>query len=475
MRQEQSAQRLSILSLSIAAASILVCSTSLLSTAAYGAPVAQTTAEQRRAAHDLDRLFGEEMKMAGVKLKWHGERLTEDTIYALALTGASWEPAWGKETMFSLAWGDARKVPALNKRNQRGRDNITTEIAGLYQAKQYRKLVETATSSFSLDEIGVDVNLKQWVGDSLLHLGQPEQAFPIFAAPFEPNPADSRSAEYNRRFREEALVSAERAGLRKEVIAFTLSLVLDPDTEDPKPDLRRIGMLEQAGVDFDRILLGILQSPERLRGLPTYFYAAADLMAYRASPRLFPFLLQLADSSDVYLKSRALVGLGMVAFHSRAAEGADRTDQIIYATPREYGISSGERKLVERTLRDAIGSDKYRVRAAAALAIGLIGDAESELTLQKLTKDRAYIMLAENGERSKTRRVLFPVRMAAAAALERFGVRVDAGGGTFSGRDLDKARRGGSDETMDHRNLRKEVGSLITISPIDSATAVPFR
>jgi len=431
--------------------------------------------ELRRTSHDIDRLFGEEMKMAGVKLKWHGERLTEDTIYALALTGASWEPAWGKETLFSLAWGDAHKVPTLNKHNVRGHDALIAEIAGLYQARQYRRVVDTASASFSLDEIGVDVNLKQYVGDSLLQLGQPEQAFPIFAAAFEPSANEPKSSEHNRRFREEALEAARRAGLRKEVVAFTLSLLLDPDVDDPRPDTTLISFLEGEGVDVDRVLLGILQAPEKLRGLPAYFYAASDLMAFRASPRLFPFLLQLADSNDVYLRSRALLGLGMVAYRGRPGDPPGWSVRIISAQPREFGISSGERKFVDKELKDGANSDKYRVRAAAALALGLIGDPDSVAVLQKLSKDRAYILIADNGERSKSRRILFPVRMAAAAALSRYGVDMGASGGELSGKELEKAKRGGSDETNDHRNLRKDVASILTISPVDLATGVPFR
>ena len=49
-------------------------------------------------------------------LKWRGERLSDDTLYAIALTGASWETAWGKDPMFSLAWGKRRTGHALNNR-----------------------------------------------------------------------------------------------------------------------------------------------------------------------------------------------------------------------------------------------------------------------------------------------------------------------------------------------------------------------
>ncbi len=434
--------------------------------------------EQRRASHEVDRLFSEEMKMASVKLKWHGERLTEDTIYAVALTGASWEPAWGKETMFSLAWGEMRKIPGLGKKGgPRPTLDLTAanEVRSLYDSRNYRKAVDVAMANYSLDEIGCNVKLKETVGGSLLALGQPEQAFPIFAAPFEGAPAEPRSSENNRKFREAALESALRAGLQKEAVAFSLSLLLDPDSEAPQPDMKQIAYLERIGVDIDRVLLGVLQAPEKLRGLPSYYYAAADLMAFRASPRLFPFLLQLADSSDIYLRSRAILGLGMVAYQARAKDPADWASKIILSQPREFGISAGERKFVEREIREAANSDKYRLRAAAALAMGLTGEADWLPTLQKLAKDKAYLQYAEGGERSKTRKLVFPVRMAAAAALYRFGLDADTGGGVFTGKDLDKAKRGGSDETADHRNLRKDVASVLTVSPADATAAIPFR
>ena len=435
--------------------------------------------EQRRISHEVDRLFAEEMKMAGVKLKWHGERLTEDTIYALALTGASWEPAWGKETMFSLAWGELKKLPAPNKRGAPKPVVLdmaaANEVRSLYEARNYRKAVDVAMASYTLDEIGCNVILKETVGGSLLALGKPEQAFPIFAAPFEAIPGEAKSSETNRKFREAALEAANRAGLQKEAVAFSLSLLLDPDSEVATPDVKQISFLERAGVDVDRVLLGIMQAPEKLRGLPSYYYAAADLMAYRANPRLFPFLLQLADSSDVYLRSRAIIGLGMVAYQAAPRDPADWSQRVILSQPREFGISAGERKFVEREIRDAANSDKYRLRAAAALAMGLTGETDWLPMLQKLAKDRAYLQTAEGGERSKTRKLVFPVRLAAAAALYRFGVQVDAGGGVFTGKDLDKAKRGGSDETNDRRNLRKDVASVLTISPVDAAAAIPYR
>ena len=141
---------------------------------------------------------------------------------------------------------------------------------------------------------------------------------------------------------------------------------------------------------------------------------------------------------------------------------------------REWGLSAGERKLIDREIREALGMDNFRLKSSAALAIGLIGERESLPTLQRLMKDRAYVLSAPEGEKSKLRRIQFPVRMAAAAGLARFGLRVETGSGDFAGRDLDNARRDGQDVTNDRRNLRRDVASRIVLSPIDAATAVPL-
>ena len=64
--------------------------------------------------------------------------------------------------------------------------------------------------------------------------------------------------------------------------------------------------------------------------------------------------------------------------------------------------------------------------------------------------------------------------MAASAALARYGVTVEAGGGELQGKELDLAKRGGQDVTNDRRSLRREIASQIVVSPIDVATAAPM-
>ena len=424
----------------------------------------------RRPSQEIDRLFGEDMRQANANLKWRGERLTEDSVYAVALSGLSWELAWGKEHLFSLGWGDCRKVPTLNKRKG-NYAALIGEIQQLYDRHDYRRAVEIATANFSLDEIGCDVNLKESVGYSLLETGRPEQAFPIFSAPFEPVRTLPSIPDANRRFREAAFTAAERAGLKREAIAFAVSLLLEPGADPPAVPSRQIQYLEKQGVDIDRLLLGVLQSPERLRGLPAYYYAAADLIAYRASPRLLPFMLHLANSDDAYLRSRALLGLGIVGYQARPGDPPGWSAQIVSVPLREYGVSSGERKLIDREIREGIASDKYRIRMAAALALGLIGEEDSQMQLQKLARDHAYLLSSLDPvgpDRGKGKRIAFPVRTAASVSLARYGVRTDPGNGDLSGKDLDKARHGNQDVTGDHRNLRHDVVSQIFLTPLDS-------
>ena len=425
----------------------------------------------------INGLFREEMQNAAAKLKWRGERLSDDTLYAVALTGASWELAWGKDPMFSLAWGDWRKTSALTKSDNQNYIALVHDVQRLYEQKQYRQAVQTALRSFTLDQIGCDVFLKEPVGMSFMALGQPEQAFPIFAAPFEPPHSLASVSQLNRRFREAALGAAQHAGLAREAIAFALSLLLDPGSDSPHIHTAALAALDSQGVDIDRVLLGILSAPERLRGLPQYAYAAADLLMYRVAPRLIPVLLHLANSDDVHLRSRALLGLGMVGYLARPEDPKDWASQVSMTPLREYGLSVAQHKMIEKELREGVNSDKYRVRAAAALAIALAAPEDAEAMLQKLARDRDYVLSTppEAPANTRIRRIEYPVRLAAAAALARYGVKLDVRGGDLDGKALDHARRGGQDSTNDRRCLRKDAVSQIAVSPLDPYLTAPIN
>ena len=440
--------------------------------------------EPRRASgRGMDGLFSEEIQQATAKLKWRGETLAPDTLYATALTGLSWQPAWGKEHLFSLAWGESRKISGY-KEHSAIYANVLRDIQAAYERRDYRRVVSVASNTFSPDEIACDANLKELVGQSFLELHQPERAFPIFASPFEPSRIRQDGPEANRRFREGAFEAARKAGLQKEAVAFGLSLLLEPGTKEGMVNTTALQFLEGAGVDIDRILLGILQAPERLRGLPSYAYAASDLLTTRATPRLLPFLMHLAGTDDAYLRGRALIGMGIVAYRARRNDPPGWSSRIVMTNLREYGVSSGQRKMIEEEIGKAVRSDNYRLRASGALALALMGDEETVPLLQKLAQDRAYVLSLDNanssertgrGERDRSRRVMFPVRMAAAAGLARYGIASDTGSGELTGKELDKARRGGQDVSSDRRNLRREIASQIVVSPVDVATAAPME
>ena len=440
---------------------------------ADAAPCAAAPNDTRPA---ITGLFREEMQKAAVKLNWRGEKLSDDTLYAIALTGASWEIAWGKDPMFSLAWGDSRKAPGLNKLDSQNYITLVHEIQRLYDQKQYKQAVQTALKNFTLDQIGCDVFLKEPVGTSFMALGQPEQAFPIFSAPFEPPQGQVSAARLNRRFREAALDAAQHANLTREAVAFALSLLLDPGSDLPHVHTGALAALDSQGVDVDRVLLGILSAPERLRGLPAYAYAASDLLTHRVTPRLFPILLHLAQSDDVHFRSRALLGLGIIGYQARAEDPRGWAAQVALTPLREYGLSAAQRKLIEKELREGANSDKYRVRAAAALGIALAAPDDAEAALNKLARDRDYVLSTppSASANSRARRIEYPVRLAAAAALARYGVKLDTSGGDLEGKALDTARHGGQDSTNDRRNLRRDAASQIVVSPLDPYLTAPI-
>lgn len=431
----------------------------------------------RQSKPEVTNLFREEMQKAVSKLNWRGEKLSDDTLYAIALTGTSWELAWGKDPMFSLAWGDLRKAPTLGKQNGQNYIEVVHQVQRLYDQKQYRQAIQTAVNNFTLDQIGCDVFLKEPVGKSFLALGQPEQAFPILAAPFEPPHSQVNVSDLNRRIREEALEAADHAGLVREAIAFALSLLLDPGTDTPRLHTGALDYLDKQGVDVDRVLLGILQAPDKLRGLPAYSYAAADLLALRATPRLLPVFLHLAKSDDAHLRSRALLALGIVGYQARPNDPPDWASKVTLVPLREYGLSASERKIIEKELHDAANSDKYRVRASAALALALTGSDEAQPVLQKLAKDRAYTLSTPISApvNTRIRHIEFPVRTAASLGLARYGVSIEAGSGDYDGKALDSAKKGAEDATNERRSLRSNAASRIMISPLDPLLTAPIE
>lgn len=450
----------------------------------------------RHEAVDASILFRDEIQQVEQKLRWRGEKLTDDTRYAIALTGLSWESAWGREHLFSMVSATAGPTAAPTERavsrkgSGRSRDSLeyvdqASEVRRAYLDRDFRRALSAASTNFLLEEIAVDPVLKEAVGVSFVELGQPERAFPIFAALFQPKIGQGEPEELNRKFRLLAFEAAQRSHLEKESIAFTLSLLLEPGKPDAMVDRQRIAFLERNGVDLDRVLLGILEAPERLRGLPNYGYAAADLLAVRASPRFLPILLHLVDSSDVHFRSRALLGLGIIGYRPQSGEPQNWSASILPYTSfplREYGISVGQRQRIDREIDRAAASDNYRLRTAAALAAALCGGEEGRTILQKLRRDRSYLLspLLSNG----SRQLAFPVRLAAMAGLARYSMNVamDSSASNFSanftsgelsGKPLDALRHGNQEVTNDRRGLRHFVASQLLITPSDRWTAAP--
>jgi HEAT repeat protein len=260
----------------------------------------------------------------------------------------------------------------------------------------------------------------------------------------------ARYADAEQRFA--AFARLRSNGDKRDAFAFALSLLIDPPVSDAGW-VAANQYLAPYGDDVDHALAGVLQAPEKMPLLPAYQYAAMDSLTRRASSRMLPLFLSLSESSDRYLRSRAVAALGLVAYQP----GPER-DVVpgLLASPRENPISAVQSRLIAEAVRDAASDKNWRVRAAAALALGLMRAEDDLPLLEKLSRDRAYL-----GRGSKADRVVvFPVRAQAAAALARFGkdtqqpVRA-------TGRDADEVARGGQDVTKDQSDIRRDQTSRV--------------
>ncbi len=232
--------------------------------------------------------------------------------------------------------------------------------------------------------------------------------------------------------------AARRGGDDKAAFAYALSLVLDP-APSGLGWLDAYDYLCQYDDSFDKVLIGVLQAPDKLPLLASYQYAVADVLVHRGSVRLLAMLLTLADSGDVYLRSRAVAALGVAANRQRGAGAGGGLHVIL----RQQTLSAGQRRMVDAVLQRAAGDGSVRVRAAAALALGLAGDEDAIPLLERLMKDPACLRTPAGGKDRMT--LAFPVRAEAAAALARLGREQAPVGGTFQGSELKKALRGTAD------------------------------
>lgn len=241
-------------------------------------------------------------------------------------------------------------------------------------------------------------------------------------------------------------LSLRTTGRKKEAFSYALSLLLDP----PAADAGWVAAneyLASYGDDVDRALVGVLQAPEKLPLLPTYQYASMDSLTRRASPRLLPLFLSLSESSDRYLRSRAVAALGMIAYHAGPSHDTVRG---VRATLRETSMSSVRERMVSDAIQRAATDKNWRVRAASALAIGLMRDQSNLPLLEKLSRDKAFVSTGTKASRA----IVFPVRAQAAASLGRFDRNAPL---VFraEGKEADRAARGANDVTKDQSDVRR--------------------
>jgi hypothetical protein len=259
-------------------------------------------------------------------------------------------------------------------------------------------------------------------------------------------------------YRLNSFMEARRQRANKMAFAYALSLVLDPPEYDTTGWMTAYGYLRGYGSDFDKALVGIVDAPEKMPLLHDYRHAAADLLVFRASPRLLPLFLGLSGADDRYLRSRGIAALGLTAF--RSERGVDDTIKGLRVETRELGISAVQIAMIDDVVRKAAEDRDYRVRAAASLALGLIGGEANVAQLRKMMKDRAYIR-QETGNRDSAS-VSFPVRFQAARSLERFGEKnLNDGSGLYDARSVGTATRGGLNITKEAVEARKKIEHTI--------------
>ncbi|MCX6362203.1 MAG: hypothetical protein NT029_20600 [Armatimonadetes bacterium] len=251
-------------------------------------------------------------------------------------------------------------------------------------------------------------------------------------------PAEARAAA----FREAAEGSDERLAA-----SLALSLVLEPPTGDRETYAAAVAHLSKYGESFDTALAGVLAAPEDLVLLSTRKYGAADAMVRRAKPRQAAALMALASADDPYLRSRGVASLGMLLNR----DGRLAAPASLLFEPAEFELSAVIRSRIIDQVLEAARDKQYRVRAAAALALGVAADRDLIQPLDRLLHDESYIA-APAGQ--GLRRVAFPVAAAAAEGMARLGRTVCAPGGELTTAEAKRVVRGCRDITKDAAKMR---------------------
>jgi hypothetical protein len=424
------------------------------------------TAGAARADSRVNSLFAEDFARAP-QLLHYSRPLSDDSIYALTVTGATWQKCWGPNTLFYMGW--------LNGGTNRltGRD-VNARLKAVERALNDRdyQSIPSLTSGFTTAQISSNPTLKLADGLALLRTGNADAAFAVLAAPYHtigrPDP------ELDFRLRKLAYQAAVQSGHSRFAVSLGLSLVLQPQpvTIPAVPRLPEtvVSYLKEQGVDLERIALGILETPTGLRHMDYYTYAAADLICLKPTPDLLPVLFSMLHTGDTYLRARAIVALGSVDYRA-ARSGDDWTSNILPGNRTEYGLSADQQSSIQSTARDFLKDSNWRLRAAGCLALAFIGGSENHRLLETMVNDRAYVLSPP--DRSGMRWLAFPVRVAADMALTRWGEHLTPGGGMVDRNDLAHETRNCSNVTGDTSGLRGTFASVIAVSPADAVLPRP--
>lgn len=251
-------------------------------------------------------------------------------------------------------------------------------------------------------------------------------------------PAEPRAAA----FREAAEGSDERLAA-----SLALSLVLEPPAGDRDAYAAAVAHLAKYGDSFDEALAGVLAAPNDLILLSSRKYGAADAMVRRAKPRQAGILTALASADDPYLRSRGVASLGMLLNR----DGQLAPPASLLFEPAEFELSAVIRARLLDQVLEAARDKQYRVRAAAALALGMAADRDLIQPLDRLLHDESYIATPTG---QGLRRIAFPVAAAAAEGMARLGRTVRAPGGELTAPEAKRAVRGCRDITKEAAKLR---------------------
>ncbi len=419
-----------------------------------------------RADNRVNTLFAAELARAP-QLLHYSRPLSDYSIYALTVTGASWQHSWGPQTLFFMGW--------LNGGTNRltGR-NVNQQLKSVERALTDRdyQSIPSLVSSFKTGQIAANPTLKLADGLALLRTGDPSGAFTVLSAPYHTMGRPDPELDY--RLRKLAYQAAVRAGHTRHAISFALSLVLQPQpvTLPAVPRLPQdvVSFLHEQGVDLERVALGILETPTGLRHMDYYTYAAADLICLKPTPDLLPVLFSMLHTGDTYLRARAIVALGSVDYHP-SPRGDAWTRNILPGRRVNYGLSADQQNSIESTARQFLKDSNWRLRAAGCLALAFIGGDENHRLLDTMVNDRAYVLGPP--DRSGMRWLTFPVRVAADTALTRWQEQVTPGGGMVDRNELARETRGCSNVTGDTSGLRGTFASVIAVSPADTVLPKP--